>query len=353
MFVDEANIEVRAGNGGDGRVSFRRAKHQPKGGPDGGDGGDGGSVIFTTDSGLNTLYDFRGTFLWKAEHGGHGGPNNRHGANGEDRVITVPPGTIVFDDSTGEQLADLRDGDRVLIARGGRGGHGNDHFKSATNQTPRQSEPGERGEARTLRLELRLIADVGLIGKPNAGKSTLLSVLTRADPKIGAYPFTTLSPQLGIAEIDPRRRLVLADIPGLIEGAADGAGLGHEFLRHIERTRLLLHVVEARPEDGSEPIDHYRAIRQELLHYSARLAEKPELIVLSKVDLFEDEETREHAVRSFSRALRAEGATTEVLAVSGVTHEGLQPLLKRLWAMIGVSSVTTGGWSADDNPAND
>ncbi|QKK09130.1 MAG: GTPase ObgE [Planctomycetota bacterium] len=345
MFVDEANIEVRAGNGGDGRVSFRRAKHKPKGGPDGGDGGDGGSIIFATDDGLNTLYDFRGTFLWKAEHGGHGGPNNRHGANGEDRVITVPRGTIIFDEPTGEVVCDMADADRAVIAKGGKGGHGNDHFKSATNQTPRQSEPGERGEVRMLRLELRLIADVGLIGKPNAGKSTLLSVLTKADPKIGAYPFTTLSPQLGIAEVDARRRLVLADIPGLIEGAAEGAGLGHEFLRHIERTRVLLHVVDACPTDDSAPIEHYRAIREELLQYSAQLAEKPELVVLSKMDLFEDEDARREAVKSFSRSLRAEGATTEVLPVSGVTREGLQPLLERLWSMLGTSSVKTDSWS--------
>ena len=239
----------------------------------------------------------------------------------------------------------MADADRAVIAKGGKGGHGNDHFKSATNQTPRQSEPGERGEVRMLRLELRLIADVGLIGKPNAGKSTLLSVLTKADPKIGAYPFTTLSPQLGIAEVDPRRRLVLADIPGLIEGAAEGAGLGHEFLRHIERTRGLLHVVDACPTDDSVPIEHYRAIREELLQYSAQLAEKPELVVLSKMDLFEDEDARREAVKSFSRSLRAEGATTEVLPVSGVTREGLQPLLERLWSMLGTSSVKTDSWS--------
>ena len=345
VFVDEANIEVRAGNGGDGRVSFRRAKHKPKGGPDGGDGGDGGSIIFATDEGLNTLYDFRGTFLWKAEHGGHGGPNNRHGANGSDRVITVPRGTIIFDELTGEVLCDLADTDRVVIAKGGKGGYGNDHFKSATNQTPRQSEPGERGEVRMLKLELRLIADVGLIGKPNAGKSTLLSVLTKADPKIGAYPFTTLSPQLGIAEVDARRRLVLADIPGLIEGAAEGAGLGHEFLRHIERTRVLLHVVDACPTDNSAPIGHYRAIREELMHYSSQLAEKPELVVLSKMDLFDDDEARREAVKSFSRSLRAEGATTEVVPVSGLTREGLETLLERLWNMLGTSSVKTDSWS--------
>lgn len=348
MFVDEATIEVRAGNGGDGRVSFRRAKHQPKGGPDGGDGGDGGSVILAADDGLNTLYDFRGTRLWKAEHGGHGGPNNRHGANGEDRIITLPPGTIVFDDQTKAMLCDLRSNDRVVIARGGKGGRGNDYFKSATNQTPRKAEPGERGEAKVLNLELRLIADVGLIGKPNAGKSTLLSVLTRADPKIGSYPFTTLSPQLGIAEVDARRRLVLADIPGLIEGAAEGAGLGHEFLRHIERTRVLLHVVDACPGDGSAPIEHYRAIRDELMHYSAQLAEKPELVVLSKMDLFDDDESRDAAVKAFSRALRVEGATTEVLPVSGITNLGLAPLLERLWSMVGTPSVKTDAWSAND-----
>lgn len=347
MFVDQATIRVQAGNGGDGRVSFRRAKFQPKGGPDGGDGGDGGSVIFVTDTGLNTLFDFRGNPVWKAEHGEPGGTNNRHGANGEDRVVTVPPGTMVHDDESGDLLFDLRPGDRAVVARGGRGGRGNDHFKSSTNQTPQHAEPGEEGEQRTLRLELRLIADVGLIGKPNAGKSTLLSVLTRATPKIADYPFTTLTPQLGIAELDHKRRIVLADIPGLIEGASEGAGLGLDFLRHIERTRVLLHLVDARPADDSDPLDNYRLIREEIFRHSPRLAEKAELVALNKLDLFPDEAERAEVLTRFRRALRTEGATTEVLPLSGATRMGLDALLEKLWSMLSDAGVKAEkGWGA-------
>lgn len=348
MFVDQAVIEVRAGNGGDGRVSFHRAKHQPKGGPDGGDGGDGGSIVLVTDEGLNTLYDFRGTHHWRAEHGGPGGAGNRYGKAGEDKIITMPPGTIVFDDATGEMLCDLRSHDRVVIARGGRGGRGNDHFKSATNQTPRNAEPGEHGEHKTLRLELRLIADVGLIGIPNAGKSTLLSVLTRATPKIADYPFTTLTPQLGIAEVDAARRIVLADIPGLIEGAAGGAGLGLEFLRHVERTRVLLHIVDARPLDDSDPVENYKAVREELFQHSPRLAEKAELVALNKMDLYASEAERAEALRQFRRALRTEGATTEVLPLSGASRLGLEALLEKLWSMLRETGVKAGGWAASE-----
>lgn len=345
MFVDEAVIEVRAGNGGDGRVSFHRAKYIPKGGPDGGDGGDGGSVVLVADEGLNTLYDFRGTHHWHAEHGEPGGSSQCHGKNGEDRRIRMPPGTLVFDDATGELLCDLRRGDEVVIARGGRGGFGNEHFKSATNQAPRQAEPGEPGEKKTLRLELRLIADVGLIGKPNAGKSTLLSVLTRATPKIADYPFTTLVPQLGIAEVDASRRIVLADIPGLIEGAAEGAGLGVEFLRHVERTRVLLHIVDAMPGDGSDPVENYKAIREELFAHSARLAEKAELVALNKLDLLGSDAERQDALKQFRRALRTEGATTEVVGLSGAAHLGLTELLEKLWSMLSDTGVKVEGWS--------
>lgn len=349
MFVDEAQIEVRAGNGGDGRVSFRRAKYVPKGGPDGGDGGDGGSVVLVADEGLNTLFDFRSNRSWKAEHGGPGGTNNRHGANGDDREITMPPGTLVFDAETDDLLCDLRPGDRVVIARGGRGGRGNDHFKSATNQTPQHAEPGAKGEHKLLRLELRLIADVGLIGLPNAGKSTLLSVLTRATPKIADYPFTTRTPQLGIAEVDERRRIVLADIPGLIRGAAGGAGLGHEFLRHIERTRVLLHVVDAMPTDGSDALANYRTIRQELMGYSPRLAEKTEVVALNKIDLIADQAQREEAVKTFTRALRTEGAAAEIVPISGATRQGLRPLLETLWTHLKRAGVEAEGWSHSIN----
>lgn len=344
MFIDEAVIEVKAGDGGDGCVSFRRAKYVPKGGPDGGDGGDGGSVVLEADEGLNTLYDFRGTHHWRAESGEPGRGNNQHGKAGQDRVIRMPPGTIVYDDATGELLCDLRKDDRVVIARGGRGGFGNDHFKTATNQAPRRAEPGEPGERRTLRLELRLIADVGLIGMPNAGKSTLLSVLTRATPKIADYPFTTLTPQLGIAELDQTRRIVLADIPGLIHGAAEGAGLGHEFLRHVERTRVLLHVVDALPADGSQPIDNYTAVREELYRHSPRLAEKAELIALNKLDLVGSDDERQEALRSFKRALRTVGATTDVVPLSGAARIGLEELLETLWSMLSKAGVKAEGW---------
>ncbi|HZW09059.1 MAG TPA: GTPase ObgE [Phycisphaerales bacterium] len=347
MFVDEATIEVKAGDGGNGSVSFRRAKYVPKGGPDGGDGGDGGSIVLEADEGLNTLYDFRGTHHWRAEDGEAGRASSQFGRAGPDRVIRMPAGTLVFDDATGELLCDLRKGDRVVIARGGRGGHGNEHFKSATNQAPRQAEPGEPGERRTLRLELRLIADVGLIGMPNAGKSTLLAALTRATPKIAAYPFTTLTPQLGIAEVDPSRRIVLADIPGLIEGAAEGAGLGHEFLRHVERTRVLLHVVDAMPTDGSDPIENYKRVREELFRHSPRLAEKSELVALNKLDLFGSDEEREEAVRKFKRALRTQGAATEVVALSGAVHLGLRELLEKLWSMLSQVGVKAEGWSEE------
>ncbi|MBK7405962.1 MAG: GTPase ObgE [Phycisphaerales bacterium] len=346
MFVDEATIEVMAGNGGDGCISFHRAKYMPKGGPDGGDGGDGGSVILEADEGINTLYDFRGTHHWYAEHGEAGRSNNQFGKAGKDRVIKMPAGTIVYDEQSRELLCDLRKDDRVVIARGGRGGHGNEHYKSSTNQAPRRAEPGEPGERRRLRLELRLIADVGLIGKPNAGKSTLLSVLTRATPKIADYPFTTLSPQLGITEIDPARRIVLADIPGLIEGAAEGAGLGHEFLRHVERTRVLLHIVDALPSDGSDPVENYKTVREELFRHSPRLAEKVELVALNKLDLLGSDAERQEALLRFKRALRTEGAAQEVLPLSGVARIGLKELLERLWALVSETGVKPTGWSA-------
>lgn len=346
MFVDQAEIEVRAGDGGNGKVSFHRAKHQPKGGPDGGDGGDGGSVILLADEGLNTLYDFRGTHHWKAEHGDPGGSACCYGKSGDDKVITMPPGTLVYHGDTGDLLCDLRRGDRVVIAQGGRGGRGNDHFKSSTNQTPRNAEPGAPGERLVLRLELQLIADVGLIGKPNAGKSTLLSVVTRATPKIADYPFTTLTPQLGIAEVDAARRIVLADIPGLIEGAAQGAGLGHDFLRHVERTRVLLHIVDALPMDGSDPLEDYKTIREELMRHSPKLAEKRELVALNKMDLFATDEERKAVLKQFQRALRTHGASTEVVPLSSVSRLGLDSLLERLWSMLSDSGVKAEGWSA-------
>lgn len=346
MFVDELTITVQAGDGGDGCVSFRRAKYVPKGGPDGGDGGKGGDVLFHADTGLNTLIDFRGVRHWSATNGEPGRSKQQHGADGADRVIKVPPGTLVYDNETGELIHDMQPNETVVIARGGRGGFGNERYKSPTNQAPRKATPGEPGQRLDLRLELKLIAEIGLIGKPNAGKSTLLKALTRATPKIADYPFTTLNPQLGIAEIDPDRRLVFADIPGLIEGAASGAGLGHDFLRHIDRTRVLLHLLDARPLDGSTPADNYRAIRAELAGYSADIAEKPELIALNKTDLFATEEEAREAVRALRSELRL-GAETDVVPISGATGTGMIPLLEALWTMIHPAGEEVAGWKAE------
>ncbi len=338
MFVDRAVIHVKAGDGGDGKVSFRREKYVPKGGPDGGDGGDGGDVIAVGDPGRNTLLDFRHRRDWAVPPAQGGRGKNQYGSDSPDLEILLPPGTLIFDDATGAQIADIRAGDRVVIAKGGRGGLGNDRFKSSTNQAPRQASPGVPGESRTLRLELKLIADVGLVGMPNAGKSTLLASVTRATPKIADYPFTTLSPQLGIAELDAERRIVVADLPGLIEGAAQGAGLGHEFLRHVERTRVLVHVIEVSPTDGSSPAENYETIRREIGAYSAALAEKPEIIALSKTDLLGGEREIEAAVARLRRDLKL-GSREEVFPISAAVHSGLRPLLEACWAILGGSNA--------------
>lgn len=332
MFVDQAYIQVSAGKGGNGKVSFRREKHTPKGGPDGGDGGKGGDIVFVTDEGINTLIDFRGIPEWKAEDGVPGGSKQMTGANAPDRKIRVPAGTEIYHAETGELLADMGPGDIAVIAHGGAGGFGNDHFKNSVNQAPRKATPGEEGEVIPLRLELKVIAEVGLVGFPNAGKSTLLKGVTRADPKIADYPFTTLSPQLGIAIIDASRRIVIADIPGLIAGAAEGAGLGHDFLRHIERTRVILHVLDAQPLDGSDPAENYQAIRQELMDYSSELAEKPELIALNKLDLVPEGE-RTKLIKKLRSDLQLD-SDTEVLGISGATGIGTPELLEALWASL-------------------
>jgi GTP-binding protein len=345
MFVDQVVIEVRAGKGGDGCVSFHRGPHLPKGGPNGGDGGKGGDIVFYADEGLNTLVDFKGRRNWHAPSGEQGRGKQQFGAAGDDREIRVPPGTMVFNDETGELIHDMKPGERVVIARGGRGGYGNEHFKSSINQSPRQSMPGEPGEEFTLRLELKLLADVGLVGLPNAGKSTLLRSLTRATPKVANYPFTTLSPQLGIAILDEERRIVLADIPGLIEGAADGAGLGHDFLRHVDRTRAIVHVIDALPETGT-PAENYRMIREELEQYSADLAEKPEIIAINKADLFPDRAELDEIVRDFRGQLRL-GAETQVFTISGASQQGLREILEALWVMLRGRSKTSGGWVAE------
>ena len=273
MLVDRAIIHVRSGKGGDGHVGFRREKFIPKGGPDGGDGGDGGDVVLVATAGVDTLLDFAGRHHWRAADGGPGMTKQQHGSNGADLNVELPPGTLVYDEDAHELLGDLAEpGSRLVVAAGGKGGFGNEHFKSATNQAPRQFTPGGEAEERTLRLELKLVADVGLVGKPNAGKSTLLARISKARPKIADYPFTTLEPNLGIAELPNHRRLVFADIPGLIEGARHGVGLGIEFLRHIERTRVLVHLVEIDPADGSDPVANYRVVRDELAGYSNALA---------------------------------------------------------------------------------
>tara|TARA_R110002072_G_scaffold42064_19_gene118437 strand:- start:21095 stop:22120 length:1026 start_codon:yes stop_codon:yes gene_type:complete len=340
MFIDRARIQVTAGDGGNGKVSFKRAKGMPKGGPNGGDGGKGGDVILRVDEGLNTLIDFRGIYDWKAENGEGGGNKQCTGANAPDRVIRVPAGTIVFNENTGEQIADLGPGESIIVARGGKGGYGNEHFKNAVNQTPRTASPGEPGEVIALALDLKVIAEVGLVGLPNAGKSTFLKSVSRADPKIANYPFTTLSPQLGIAILDQARRIVIADIPGLIEGAAEGAGLGHDFLRHIERTRVIIHVLDVEPDNAMGAAANYRNIRQELVEYSSELAEKPEMIALNKLDLM-TEEDREEAIDALRTELQLDG-NQEIFPISGAIGLGCDDLLEAAWKMLHGEEVQSG-----------
>jgi GTPase len=327
VFVDEAVIHVKAGDGGDGCVSFRREKYIPKGGPDGGDGGDGGSVILEADNNKNTLMDFAGRHHWKATRGAAGMGKKMAGVGGDDLLIHVPPGTLVFDAELGILLADLDvAGKQVVAARGGKGGRGNWHFKSANHQTPRHAEPGTDGQERMLRLELKLIADVGLVGMPNAGKSTLLRSVSAARPKVADYPFTTLDPQLGIVELDGDRRLVLADIPGLIEGAGRGLGLGHAFLRHIERTRVIVHLLDLYPLDGSDPAENYHVIRRELEAFSPALAAKREVIAANKMDLAIDNTALDK--------LRADLPGKEVRAISGASRHGVEDLMDYLWRIV-------------------
>src|SRR3954454_18884481 len=302
MFADRVTIYVRGGDGGNGCLSFRREKYVPKGGPNGGDGGDGGSVIIRSVEGLTNLANLSQQRHWKADRGAHGQGSDCTGRGAPDLIIDVPPGTIVRDRDRGHVLRDLKQvGDRVVVARGGRGGHGNTHFKSSTNRAPRQAEQGQPAEERWVTLELKVIADVGLVGLPNAGKSTLLSRISRAHPEIADYPFTTKYPNLGMVHAGPDRAFVVADIPGLIEGAHEGHGLGHEFLRHVERTRLLVHLIDAAPIDGSDPVANYRTIRQELEHYSISLARRPELLAITKMDLTGAAEAGERIARELCR----------------------------------------------------
>ena len=346
MLIDQATIFVRSGKGGDGCLGFRREKFIPKGGPDGGDGGRGGDVILVCDPALTTLLSLTPRPHYRATKGQQGMGKSMHGADGDDRVVAVPPGTLVYDRDSGDLLADITDpGTRYVAAAGGKGGFGNEHFKSATHQTPRETTPGGPAIDRVLRLELKLIADVGLIGKPNAGKSTLLGAVTRAQPKVADYPFTTRAPHLGIATLPSgggERRLVIADLPGLIDGAAAGAGLGHDFLRHVERTKVLVHVVDVSPIDGSDPVETYEAIRRELFDYSVALAEKPEVLLLNKIDLVPGEERERRIDHIVGRLGLTDGEA--VCVGSGATAEGTRELLESVWRVLDQEEAP--GWSS-------
>ncbi|GAV21690.1 GTPase ObgE [Carboxydothermus pertinax] len=328
MFYDIAKIYVKAGDGGNGCMSFRREKYVPNGGPDGGDGGRGGSVILIGDEGLNTLLDFRYKRHYKAPRGEHGKGSNRHGRAGENLYIRVPVGTLVKDEATGEIIADITEhGQEVVVAKGGRGGRGNSHFVSSTRQAPRFAELGEPGEERWLILELKLLADVGLVGYPNAGKSTLISRVSEARPKIADYPFTTLTPNLGVVEVGEGQSFVMADIPGLIEGAHAGVGLGQQFLRHIERTRVLLMVLDMSGLEGREPVADFEALLKELGLYSEKLLKKPLIIAANKMDTATAQENleklRQHVKERY-----------EIYPISALTGEGIKSLIYRLWEIL-------------------
>jgi GTP-binding protein len=327
-FVDEATIEVHAGNGGDGIASFRREKFIPRGGPDGGDGGRGGSIHAIADRNINTLVEYRYARIHRARNGEKGQGSDCYGKAADDITLRVPVGTVISDLASGEVLADLSaDGQTALLAKGGQGGLGNIHFKSSTNRSPRQCTPGGPGESRNLKLELKVLADVGLLGLPNAGKSTFIRSVSAARPKVADYPFTTLHPNLGVVRVDENRSFVVADIPGLIEGAAEGAGLGHQFLRHLQRTRLLLHLVDLAPfDDGADPVHDAHAIVEELRKYDQSLYRKPRWLVLNKADLIAPDE-REEKVRAFlSGYSRAVATPEKSFIISALTGEGCRAL---------------------------
>jgi GTP-binding protein len=323
MFTDQVTIHVKAGKGGDGMVHFHREKFVPQGGPDGGDGGKGGDVIFAVKPTLNTLSSFRLNQKFKAEEGAKGGPSQMTGRSGKDLLISVPPGTMLFDADTGELIGDLTEpGETLTVLKGGRGGRGNQHFATARNQVPRTAEKGEPAQEKRIRLELKLIADIGLIGIPNAGKSTLLSVLTNARPKIAPYPFTTLEPNLGVANIDDHTTVVLADIPGLIEGASHGAGLGHDFLRHIQRTRVLVHLLDGLSED---PVADYSQINSELSLFDPNLTQKPQIVALNKIDQPEVQEQLGTIEKQFKER------NVELIAISALARTNTRELLLRAY----------------------
>jgi len=343
-FVDEASIRVVAGRGGDGCLSFRRERFIPRGGPDGGDGGDGGSVYLEAREGLNTLVDFRHRRLFRAENGRPGMGNQRSGRAGADLLIPVPVGTLVTDADSGEAIGDLSvAGARLLVARGGGHGRGNVHFKSSTNRAPRQTTRGRDGEARDLELELRLLADVGLLGLPNAGKSSLLRQVSAARPRIADYPFSTLHPGLGVVALGAGSSFVIADIPGLVRGAADGAGLGSRFLRHLERTRMLLHLLDASGSDpGRDPVDEFHAVEGELARYGARLARRPRWLVFNKIDLLPAGQ-RQARVDALVAAIGWDGP---VFAISALTGEGCRVLVQRVFARLAADAAPLAGAAA-------
>jgi len=329
MFIDSAKIYVKAGNGGNGIVSFRREKYIAAGGPDGGDGGKGGDVIFMVDEGLRTLVDFRYKKHYKAESGKDGGPSNMTGRNGKDLIIKVPPGTVVKDEATGRILADLtKPGQTAVIAKGGKGGKGNQHFATPTRQVPTFAKSGDLGEERWVLLELKLLADVGLIGFPNVGKSTILASVSAARPKIADYHFTTVEPNLGVVSLDIGESFVLADIPGLIEGAHQGVGLGHEFLKHVERTKLLIHVVDVAAVEGRDPLEDFEVINRELKEYNPVLAERPQVVAANKIDITGAMERFEE----FKKVIEAKGY--KVFPISAATNRGVKELMAYVGEML-------------------
>lgn len=326
MFVDKAKIYVKGGDGGDGIVAFRREKYVPEGGPAGGDGGRGGDVIFRVDEGLRTLMDFRYQRHFKADRGIKGRNKSMHGANAEHMIVRIPPGTIIIDDDTGAVLADLtRHGQQVVVARGGRGGRGNTRFATANNTAPEIAEHGEEGQERYITLELKVMADVGLVGFPSVGKSTLLSVVSAAQPKIGAYHFTTITPNLGVVDVSEGRSFVMADLPGLIEGAHEGVGLGHEFLRHVERTRVIIHVVDMSGSEGRDPFDDWQKINHELKEYNANLEDRPQIVAANKMDMPDSEENLE----LFKQRILEVRPDMVIMPISSLTRKGVQELLYR------------------------
>ena len=330
-FVDEAIINVKAGDGGNGCISFRREKFIPFGGPDGGDGGSGGSVWLVADEGLNTLIDFRHMRSFKAERGQNGMGSQMYGKGGEDTFIRVPVGTVITNVDTDEQIGDLtQHGQRLLVAQGGKGGLGNIHFKSSVNRAPRKSTPGTPGELRELKMELKLLADVGLLGFPNAGKSTFIRAVSAATPRVADYPFTTLHPNLGVVSLGTDQSFVIADIPGLIEGAADGAGLGIQFLRHVSRTRLLLHVVDIAPIDGSDPVEQVRAIEEELGKFDPELLDRPRWLVMNKADVLPEDE-RQAVAQDVVKRLEW---TQPSFLVSAISRENTLPVCQRVWRFL-------------------